>query len=747
MARSNNFLLGQGERLTHSVTVPAGGGVKKPPYTFTTARRELSPRLTATTETFKALPSAARPDDQVVAVVTMHPRYISKSDFPAELLNAFGLKPIGSRTRKVKPRKWGIENPPESALGNDIFVVGSLSAFGDWDRELPTSKESVRWSKDLTHVEDIAAFTGIAKLRNVSPAEGERLYEIVIHNAHSDRVVRRFIRYARELNIDALQEWRRDVGGLTFLPVRGTDQQVRLLADFSFVRVARPMPRLRVLGPELVRLAAKTKFAVPTGPALDTDSGVVIFDGGLPPNVDLSRWVTLVEPPGIGIANPDLQEHGLAVTSAVLFGNLGHGAPVRALCHADHVRILDAQTKGADVEYLEVLDRIVTHLTNTRGKYQFGNISVGPQLPITDDEVTQWTAQLDEFFADGAMLTTVAVGNDGEESAQFDLNRIQPPSDGVNVLSVGACDSETGAWQRASYSCVGPGRAPGIVKPDGLAFGGTPSNPYFVVSSRPTVCASGVTGTSIGAPHALRSGIAVHAQLGDALTPLAIRALLIHRAEEGESQDRREAGWGRFVSDYGALITCDDDESLVVYQGELPVEHHLRAPIALPDSTKTRLQGWVYITATLVIATDVDPEHAGAYTRSGVRVSFRPNASRFTHYKDGKVSVHPTTEGFFSERNMYAAAEYDLQEQGQKWEPCLRATRKKSARTLLEPCFDINYQNRDGLSRATLPPSVNYALILSVRVPKVADFYNRVVRDYASVLVPIQPRQRLGIRL
>ena len=38
-------------------------------------------------------------------------------------------------------------------------------------------------------------------------------------------------------------------------------------------------------------------------------------------------------------------------------------------------------------------------------------------------------------------LATIAVGNDGEGPRKDGLNRIQVPSDCVNALAVGACDT------------------------------------------------------------------------------------------------------------------------------------------------------------------------------------------------------------------------------------------------------------------------------------------------------------------
>ena len=41
MPRQNNFLIGQGERLTYEVEVPTSGGQKAPPYDFATQRARL----------------------------------------------------------------------------------------------------------------------------------------------------------------------------------------------------------------------------------------------------------------------------------------------------------------------------------------------------------------------------------------------------------------------------------------------------------------------------------------------------------------------------------------------------------------------------------------------------------------------------------------------------------------------------------------------------------------------------------
>jgi hypothetical protein len=105
MAREQNFLLGLGERLTGPVKVPSGGGEKNPPYDFPTAKSRVAKKLAATTTALDAIPSDACPNNEVVAVVTMHPRYVSKSDFPAQL---FG--PSVSARSEVDHDRWSPRN-------------------------------------------------------------------------------------------------------------------------------------------------------------------------------------------------------------------------------------------------------------------------------------------------------------------------------------------------------------------------------------------------------------------------------------------------------------------------------------------------------------------------------------------------------------------------------------------------------------------------------------------------------------
>ena len=743
MARKNNFLLGFGERLTGRVEIPTGGGDKNPPYTFPEARARVQGWLTTSVTSFDALANDAAPNNEVVATLTLHPRYVSKSDFPRELLEITGLRAVGSKIDRVSPQNWGVEKHPQEAYTETLYVAGTRTRFREWQSQLPNWSASQKGAETLSQIEGLGAYESRSKLKGFSEIDREGVLEIVLHNAGDQRIVEAFAAYVLRHGGDPLHKYRRDVRGLTFFPVRTTFSRAEEIARYSFVRVARPMPALRPSSPFLVRsVPSAPRATIPqTGP-LDPTVKAVVFDGGIPTlsRAALSRWVNHIEPAGIGPAVPKLESHGLAVTSALLFGQADVTKPLETpLCSVDHVRVLDAATGvNGDLMCLDVLDRILNHL-DANPTYEFINISLGPHFPSEDDDVTEWTATLDERFAGGRAVVTIATGNDGDRDEASGAHRIQPPSDGVNVLSIGAADSAGATWNRSDYSCFGPGRSPGYVKPDGLAFGGSFAEPFNVLDSALSV--SGVQGTSIAAPLGLRACTSVKVQLGTALSPLAIRGLMVHRADPQE-HGRAEVGWGRFEFDLERLITCDDDEAVVVYQGTLPVGEHLRADIPMPDF---KMKGMVTLTATLVIAPEVDPEFPSAYTRSGLEVSFRPHSEKYTQYEDGKTSTHPKTRSFFSASNLYGSEESAMREAMYKWEPCLRHSVRLRADSLNVPRFDIYYHHRQSGRAADLPQPIPYALVVSMKSSKNPELYNGTVRAYSNVLVTLRPRVRITV--
>lgn len=745
MAREHNFLLGKGELLTGPVEVPKSGGEKNPPYKFDKAKKRIISRLEAVNSAFDLTPKEACPGEEVIALMTIHPRYIAKSDFPEKLLNKVGLRAVGTRPKKVKPESWGIKKHPAEAISEQIFVAGKKLSFHKWMEELPTWDERTPGAILLTQLEDLTPFIAEDKLRGIPSGVDDLTLEVVLHNNGRSQIIHEFESYTNHLGAKSILDRAKTINGLTFIPVRASQSVVKAIAQFSFVRVARGMPSIRPVPTKIIRSHKTFQVVLPELGPLSNDTKAVVFDGGLPESVDLKKWVRYIEPKGIGKPVPTLVEHGLAVTSALLFGSILDGEQVRQpYCMVDHVRVLGKGDGDKDLEYMDVLERILSHLDSNLGKYHFGNLSLGPDFSIEDDEVNLWTSALDQRLCTEHILMTAAAGNSGERDAALRLNRIQPPSDGVNVLSVGASNSQKSKWERAEYSSVGPGRSPGFVKPDGVAFGGSDSEPFMVLDASAKLKTVPIAGTSFAAPFVLSGAIGTKVLAGADLSSLAIRALLIHRAEP-KKYDRNEVGWGLFETDPKCLITCDDNETLVVYQGILPIGQHLRANLPVPSGA---IKGKVMLRATLAIAPEVDPEHPATYTKGGLEVVFRPDSRKFRRVKDGeKKPVHQKSTPFFTGSKLFKDGEFRLREEGYKWEPCIRNEISMFGKSLFEPCFDIWYHHRDGAAASQNPKPLPYTLVVSLTASKEPDFYNRVYRTYSQILVPIKPRINIPVRV
>lgn len=299
------------------------------------------------------------------------------------------------------------------------------------------------------------------------------------------------------------------------------------------------------------------------------------------------------------------------------------------------------------------------------------------------------------------------------------------------------CDSPDKDWRRAPYSSVGPGRSPGLMKPDLIEFGGSMARPFLVIGdgNKPSLDATG--GTSFATPSALRLGTGVRAHFGDNLGLLAIRALLVHSAEPAE-HPLVEIGWGRVARTLEDIVICDDDTIRVVYQGSISAAKYIRAAIPVPNGT---ISGSPVISATLCYRSPTDPHHPGNYTRAGLEVAFRPHDQKFS--RDNQA--HADTRSFFGIANS-GMTEDELRRDAMKWENCLHASHRLRGTSLRNPCFDIHYNAR--LEGRTFAPEIPlpYALVVTVQAKNVADLYDQVVRKYATQLEALRPTVEIPVR-
>ncbi len=744
MPERSNFLIGYGERLASDMAAPVAGAPKKHPYTFAEARLYLAPKVKDTAKALDALPDDVCPKDQGVVLVTLHPTYLAKSYYPAELLKTYGLETIGSRAREVSPRKWTKKKPPESAVTSELFVAGTRRRFRDLAAGIDRLNEGASGADDLIKIEDFRIQPTDEKLKPLRSKEKEPLLEVVLHAqpVREDAfILEGFEAYLETFGVKLNLDKRRFFAeGLCFMPLRVPRDIVTDVVKYSFLRLAREMPRLRQFRPVARATPGFVPFAcrLPQEGPIDRDLRVAVFDGGIRADAKLDLWVSRKKTKNIGAAVPEFQNHGTAVTSALLFGPLQDGVtPERPYASVDHYRVLDAQTMQDDQQELySVLERIQDVL-ESRPKYDFINLSLGPDLPIEDNDVHAWTAVLDQLFSDGLTLPAIAVGNSGELDWSSGNARIQTPADCVNALSVGGCDRVGAGWKRAPYSSIGPGRSPGIMKPDGLAFGGSSREPYWVLNAEKPGAAMPITGTSFAAPTALRTAIGLKAHFGKLLTPLAIKGLLLHRADDG-GYDKTEVGWGRIPGDVSEIVLTDQHAAHIVYQGELRPASWVWMQIPIPTDPMT---GMADITATFCFATPTDPQDPLNYTRSGLEVRFRPHDRK----RKDPGQLHPDSSFFFQAKDV-SVEEAELRADAHKWETTLHKSRAMRAAGLRNPVFDVHYNARIGGRNAISADKIPYALVITIEAKKTRDLYNKILQRYPTILEPLRPVVEIPIR-
>ncbi|MGK0271421.1 MAG: hypothetical protein ACI88H_002080 [Cocleimonas sp.] len=726
MARKVNYLIGKAELLTNLTPPPKMTPPKGELYTLNEVVSRLKPQFESVTRDISLLDEFLSPKGYVVTKLTLHPSYIAKGHFPKKLLRSMGVHSIGSKAAEVKPDKWTKKGEPKLSPSTSIFVAGKKEQLIAFSNQLGEMTSETVGADELAKVWSIELIDPISKIKK-GKQNDSKYYEIglqLIPGSASEFIKKSFVNYAVSLGFEVNTDLAIEVSNLWFIPVLGSKEKLSILAEHTFIRVLRPVPSLRSFQPLVRSLPVSSQAILPTSPPLDHDIRVAILDAGLPDSHSLGPWITSYK---LGDEDADDCEggtsHGLAVTSAFLFGPLRAGieAP-RPFSYIDHHRVIDSlHTEEDQLELYRTLGHIEDILLSRQ--YEFINISLGPELSIDDDEIHPWTSLIDNYLADGETFVCLAAGNNGEASDEYGLNRIQVPSDCVNAVTIGATNTTKSDWQKASYSAIGPGRAPGRVKPDLVAFGGSIDQYFHVVDDSPTPRLIPEQGTSFSSPYFLRTAVGIRALLGYEISPLAIKALLINLAEKND-QSKNNVGWGRVNENIQTLVESPEGVAKILYQGELLPGKYLRVPLPMPPEG---ILGKVKIKATCCFSTPVDPQDTSMYTKAGVEISWKPK-------KGGK------SEGFFQQVKI--ATESELRRDAAKWETVLHAEKNKIGNKLESPAFELHYMAREGGGgiSGTKAPTIKYAFIVTLEAPKHKEIFSDIIESYSEILTEIKPR-------
>jgi hypothetical protein len=768
-------LLAGGEALRQDAERVSGGGPKFHPRDIDQARTYLVPQIRALQEAVANTPAALR-GARVVFEATVLPNYLANSYFPTELFREADLVPVGTRAAtgpyetKTKTEQ---DHPTKSYLvAGDERSIARVAGLLD----AQTARGSEQAARDRLRQFDIVRLSGIDEVLRTRPdvPEGELLtWEAVLHpavdaageatTAERQQILKKWAEWVETLGGEVAVDYQRTVRDMTFMPVRLPAGAAEQATRFNPLRALRPMPKVRPIPVDPLRVIATASQlpAPPPGQRPQSDLRVAVFDGGV--SDELPHLAPFIDAIDVTPEDPDPEDvaHGTMVTGALLYGPLIDGEPLRTPdAGVDHFRVTPAPSPDPwDIDLYWILDRIVELVTAR--DYPIVNLSLGPALPVDDQtEPHAWTAQLDELAEKRGVLFVTAAGNNGQDDATSGLNRVQVPSDMVNALSVGACDLRPpdDGWTRAPYSAVGPGRPGARLKPCGVAFGGSSTNPFrgMVAGSR----IGEAIGTSFAAPTAGHGIIGLAARLGPTLAePDVLRAFALHFAEPPDGPPAEEVGFGRLLERYDPRWNCQPNEATILYRDSIERDQAIAMPFPLiADAVAGRT---VDLSWTLVFTAPTDPTDAVDYTQAGLEVAFRPHARRYA-FRDPNTnksvvldsqeqeqevraqlsagaipSVLPATKP--SDRHRNEA----LQREEGKWETALHYSKRMRASSLFNPQVTVNYLAREDGRLSTAAP-LPFAMLVSLRAPQNVNLYDAIRQQY-PVLTPLTARIPLRI--
>jgi hypothetical protein len=770
---SSRPLLRRGETLAHKAEKKSGGGDKYRPRSFEEARELLAPMTAALRTRALELPEAMR-GERIVFEAELLPNYLAASYFPSELRAAADLVLVGTKAAAGTLRTKSGEKPDQPT--KSLLLAGTVESVAKLDRLIrEASPITTKGLKDdiatIERIEIPGPDRVLRRFEELASPPTDRLpaWEAVMHppldrrgllTAEARRLVlSRWSSYLAELGGRLHDDFVRAVGNLLFMPVSLAPERLNEAAGFNALRVLRPMPRMRDIGgAELRQLPASEVAPAPPAPAPADAPAIAIFDGGVDESHPL--LAPFVKQIDLTTAAPETKPfaHGNLVTSSALFGHLTSGSTLSPPpARVDHFRVLPRPDDvDEDDEVYWVIDQIEGTLSG--GPYRIVVLSYGPNEAVEEDlEPHRFTSALDRLaYLDDIAFAVAAGNNGGAEISPLGLDRVQPPADGANVIGVGAC-AEPGEVDpvRAHYSAVGPGRAGMRIQPLGVCFGGEAQR---FVGAAPGGGLQASLGTSFAAPAVARGLAGLRGPLGpESFEADTLRAFAAHFAIgcEKSGHDVIELGHGRLPEDYAPHLECGPSELTVLVEDTLKRGQTKGYPFPVP---RDDLSGQVSLRWTVSYISPIDEEEAVEYTLAGLDVDMRPHKTR--HWlnppkglglkrervdtrTDNALIEARKAEGWKLAKNPITRSggarrsEQTQVEEG-KWETVVRHESGLQAASVHFPEVWLTYLERGQgqLVDADNSIDLDFAMLLTIRAPKMVDLYETISARY-DTLVPV----------
>jgi hypothetical protein len=764
-------LLAGGERLRDpDVELRRGPPDKFHPYSLSEARDRLQPQLSEVSTRLREIP-ADRRGERVVVEVTLVPNYLAGSYFPRDLLAEADLVVIGARAGRAEYRTRTGEPEPD-ALTRTLQVAATDESLAHLAEVADVRNPNRRQARVQEEFIRLAAVNLPAEERLVDapdvPDTDPMEWEAVLHPAvdRFGRVIEPERRRVLELwtalvsrfggTVDV--EYERVAGGLTFVPVTLDRRSAGRALEFNPLRLMQPMPELVMEPPRSIDDEAQTPdlLDAPRESARG-DLAIAVFDLGVDDEHPYLNGYVTNQAVTDEVPTADGMSHGTLTASAALYGPLLPGVDLPSpLCPVHHFRVHPPPAATGPRAAYWVLDQIEAVLRT--GRYRIASLGMGINREPTQHFINRWTWTLDEVAREHDVLVLVAAGNEGTADPRPNdgSDRVRVPADGVNLLSVGASIGDASQWQRAQYSCRGPGRQGSRTQPMVMAFGGDQSLPFW--GAAPNNEIGGDFGTSFSAPLAARACAELAAEIGPVPSLAAtLRAFAVHFAVEHPSHDADAHGFGFLPEHLTGFLDCGDDSITVLYRDKLERGQAIAYPLPVPPRDLT---GRWRIRWTISFLSPVDATNALDYTSAGIEAYFRPNSARINMNPPPgtRLAIQPVDlrhardqyEELLDEGWSPSGApatrsaprlrtEQELREEG-KWETVIHQRDSLLGKSLYQPRLWLNYLAREegALISADVAPDLDVVLLVTVDGPSGSGLYREVVQTKPfQVLTPL----------
>lgn len=722
----------KGEKLASPVEKGRPGGGKDNAYTYEEAKNNIIGNLLEIESKIKNEEEIFL-SSEIIVCARMANGYMAKSYMPDFLQKNSNISIIGAR-------KYSIEGSSEKS--KLYFIKTDLEGLGNLKSNLESNNLNKTSRDQLCNLEKIDLLHSSEKISGFNDFDNEDAYdvEIVLHPLKEN--YRNAIKIINEY-IGENYIVRKYKDGPIFILAHLDKNKISYLANFNFLRTLHPLRNIVIDNTNNKKIDGNLDIDIDIAKRnLKNMVKVGVFDGGV------SSQNKLIEP---FVNSYDISsekatqegiQHGTCVCGAVLFGEINKYKELPT------PKVLVESFRVIPEKNIYFIIDNIEKIINDRSDIKIYNISFGPEIPIDDDEINRFTYALDKIAYEKNILFCVAVGNAGEVVEPF--NRIQPPSDIVNGIGVGAYSEYNGKKYRASYSCIGRGREGAKVKPDILAFGGDELNPFHSISTVDDEKLF-IQGTSFASPVVARKAAEL-LYLSNEITPLMARGILLHRANR-ELDNPIEEGFGILNPNIDDIVNCSDNEVTLVYKGSLLPKTYMKFPIPLPDLENTK--GKVELEWTVTSNTPVNALDSDGYTALCIDDKFHPNEAVFKMTKKGskpkQVNLSKDYKNYLDlEQQGYKISKFQVSDSPKyfteeerrldlQWDTVKRRFKNKMIGSINNPCLVLHCIPRGD----EIIDKIDFCLVITVKIKNFAcSLYDSILSEY-PILTPLTLRHEL----